>query len=288
MNVVAPNGIGLSVAIAASSPMLSIRLSIPGKPLSHAGSKKTFEFVRYLASGGYKCTRFDWAIDDFNRSLDIGVMADMCSQGNFFGARCWTLYSSKRSVYSEVGKTLYIGSPGSDKRLRVYDKNVESNGEINSIRMECQYRDDKAHSIFIKFAGSDTDAEACDYSSRATISEFGFVIRDNETLSRCSSVDWWVSFCDRIGTKVSTSISRLQTMVSDKMRWIEEQVAGTLALLSRCKGRVAIRDWLDSLITKKGVANKDKIEYYYKNWVDRIVVERMGFSDAFTIASFDV
>ena len=46
------------------------------------------------------------------------------------------------------GATFYCGARGGDRYLRIYDKNYESNGEIDSVRYEMQLRGERANAIF--------------------------------------------------------------------------------------------------------------------------------------------
>jgi hypothetical protein len=44
--------------------------------------------------------------------------------------------------------------------VRIYDKFVESKGEVNSIRYEVQWRDQLAHAAFEKFFSGDSRSAA--------------------------------------------------------------------------------------------------------------------------------
>lgn len=41
---------------------------------------------------------------------------------------------------AEKGRTLYVGAPSSERRIRVYEKGIQMGGEPNWIRVELQYR----------------------------------------------------------------------------------------------------------------------------------------------------
>lgn len=46
-----------------------------------------------------------------------------------------------------AGATVYFGSAASDQRFRAYDKNLESDGEVDAIRYEMQLRDEAAETM---------------------------------------------------------------------------------------------------------------------------------------------
>ena len=84
----------------------------------------------------------------------------------------------KKSLYlaSDGGSTLYLGSPASDQRGRLYNKSVESNGALppGTWRAEVQYRDDRAGQI----AGS---LEAGSYSQDGIVSTVASWFRERGT-----------------------------------------------------------------------------------------------------------
>lgn len=120
-------------------------------------------FAAVAAAGGH-ITRLDVAYDERNRDGLSGVL-DLCridrdlSYHNFTSRARW--FSSEWSENADVGvkgRTIYIGSPSSNIRIRMYDKAVErglvdSNGSVTEhwVRVELQLRDELAAGYIAKW-----------------------------------------------------------------------------------------------------------------------------------------
>jgi DNA relaxase NicK len=179
-----------------------------------------------------------------------------------------------------------MGSSQSDKQVRIYDKNVESKGEVNSIRFEVQFRDDLAHYSFLMYFAHESCEPAVKEASSYALGSVDFIDRVSSVLSRCPRSAFWEDFIALVGEAVRLSVPRLQTMLSDKKRWVENQVVGTIALISRCIGYDDTLHWLQQQIREKLVARNTRADEFVQTWKDRLVVERGGFEDFFAISSW--
>ncbi len=259
------------------------RLSVPGKPLRHIKPDRLFDFGSWFLRAGVRCSRFDWAIDDYARSLSLDSIEECTRTGDFAGANTSRVYKQRRRGRSELGHTIYIGSPGSDKQVRIYDKFVESRGEIDAIRYEVQWRDELAHACFTQLFSAGNPEHGSQIVSGYAVGSVSFIRRTSRTLSRCPVFDWWQDFVDRVGFCLKLSVPRIQPMLSAKKRWIENQVAGTIALITRCMGFDDAFAWLEREVREKLTNLPSRAVSFVESWRDRQVVERGEFEDFWVI-----
>ena len=156
------------------------------------------------------------------------------------------------SEYRGTGKTIYFGSPGSDKMTRIYDKEKESGGEYKCIRWETQFRDELAHKVFKNY-GSITEWNDGEISSQflygVAIGAVRFVDRKSgNRLARQTNLPWYQELVDVVGTviKVARSVKRL--VIDEMVRWIDKAVAPTLATLKKIKGTARFYGWLKEVL----------------------------------------
>ena len=94
-------------------------------------------------------TRIDLAFDDRDGILPIERIVQDTRSGYWTGpAKKWVVYESGDQENNLIGRTVYIGSPSSMIRLRIYDKAAEraySDGEKHWIRVELVLRHDRAN-----------------------------------------------------------------------------------------------------------------------------------------------
>jgi DNA relaxase NicK len=121
-------------------------------------------------------------------------------------------------VGSDGGDTFYLGSPSSDQRARIYNKEVQSEDPdfVRTWRYECVYRNDYATSV------------------ANTLNRTAFVIEE----AVLSIVASWLQQrginCAllKAGDGMALPISRtLPTDIETKLRWIRTQVRPTIKLL---------------------------------------------------------
>jgi hypothetical protein len=265
----------------------SFRLSIPGRPLQHVRSEQTHKLGRYLYKHGYRCTRFDWAIDDYSHLLCMDEIQAACARGDYSGAASHRYFQRQKRGEYKVGRTIYLGSSQSDKQVRIYDKNIESKGQINSIRYEVQWRDALAQIAFEKFFSIGRPEDGCKALSMLAVGAVAFYQRRDAVLSRSEPLSVWDGFVARVGGFVKMSKRVLQPMISTKIAWIEAQVSGTIALITKIKGFDETFNWLERIVREKlGFMSTDKI-MFVDSWFDRLQVERGDFDDWMVIKEWE-
>ena len=103
---------------------------------------------------GVNVTRLDIAFDDHSGILDMDCLLDDMDDHNYTSRSSWW-----KVEYGSEGSTIYVGSPRSNFRLRIYDKAAER-GYVESdhkhwIRVEMQLRKNNALSAIRNFLADD-------------------------------------------------------------------------------------------------------------------------------------
>jgi hypothetical protein len=279
-------GIQIAYRSLGASGLFSVRISIPGKPLSHAGFERVQALGKWFVAHDFGCTRFDWAIDDYERKLSLSDIRNSISEGGVSGARKYKYVESGDIGKDSDGTTIYLGSPRSDKMIRFYDKNAESGGELNCIRYELQARNSLANHYYLKYFSGEQNENIISEVSQMAVGSLKFIRPENEVLSRCPLCEWWAEFLGRIGGCIRVSISRLQTTIADKIHWVQRSVGATLAIIAQVKGWGYLEWFLDSLVREKTANLKPRQDAYIATVKDRLAVNEGTFDDYLNIATW--
>lgn len=179
------------------------------------------DFVTYepdysSSANGAHISRLDIACDDREEQL--------LNWDTLWSKTVNEFYICKASHVEYIGgsqRSLYFGSPRSDRRLRIYDKALERGVDEHWIRAELQLRDEKAFSFFVralqlKSIGLCFSGMLLDYLKFTTKRN----LHDGHQ-NRLKTCVWWLSFCQH-AEKVSQfyiggldyNLSRLETNCS--------------------------------------------------------------------------
>lgn len=262
------------------------RVSIPGQPLQHVQSSELHKLGRYFLGNSCRCTRLDWAIDDFDHILDLHEISQACERGDYSGAKSHRYFQRQKRGDYQIGRTIYFGSAQSDKQIRIYDKNVESKGQINSIRYEIQWRDNLSQAAFEKLFSASGHEDGGKALSSLAVGAISLYQRRNAVLSRSTPLPMWQEFVAKVGGASKLSARRIQPMISDKIRWIESQVIRTLALISQIKGFDDTINWIERRMREAAEKMPSSGIMYVKSWFDRISVEKGKFEDWMVVSDW--
>ena len=171
-------------------------------------------------------SRIDLVIDIKHGSLDISKLAADLSEN-----KCSTraIGGLHLKAVGSKGETLYVGSKGAERRLRVYDKAAESGQDYEWTRVELQVRHKMASRVMATLIAKDT--------SPSVIA--GLI---NDFAKWESNRDWAVAMGGE-----SVSMGRAEAIESNRKRWILDTVArsianeymdGTLDIMQSLKRRV--------------------------------------------------
>lgn len=218
-----------------------LKFSLPGKVMSTVEFPILADWLTFRAARNeLDCTRIDLCIDDRDRIAEINQVVEARERGNFFNVSHTSIQKSSKRGQAE-GVTIYFGHPSSHKRLRVYDKDIESNGATKGVRWEAQFRKQAARHILFEVL------EKCDHSVE-TLVEFirdcvtGLVdFRDRSgndpNRARCKCLPWFEAFCNALKSNpIRIRIGTIQPLVQRSIDWIDKSVAQSLAVVKSVLG----------------------------------------------------
>jgi hypothetical protein len=115
---------------------------------------------------------------------------------------------------------------------RIYDKLLESCGEVDCIRWEVEFSNERAHEVGRNLSALVEDPTAAErFISSQIAGNIDFRIRGNEThVDRRPRLSWWSMLVARLG-EARTVVSRLKNSLQASAAWIKKSVAPTLAKL---------------------------------------------------------
>lgn len=190
----------------------------------------------------FNVTRVDIAYDDIDpvgkgllnvRLIDRLVRQDMYISKFRGKSGSWSGVHSDDGTVLPLAYSVYLGSPQSDVRFRIYDKAMERGGlDYHWSRFEIQLRDDKA-SAFLLSSGS------VGYNFCGVINNYlRFIVRSSSDSNRrrWPSPEWWNKFlfhADKISLysrkDIEYNLSRLE-------RYVFEQAGNSIYTYIQCVG----------------------------------------------------
>lgn len=177
-------------------------------------------------------SRIDIACDDREGRLDMQEIIKK-TYANDINSRM-----AKRQVVVSMdgtqrdGSTVYIGSPSSDFRLRIYDKALEQGESGPWIRVEMVMRSKNARG----FVDQVVNSSVGELAARVLNDKFSFINRDDSNISRCSVCSWWSSFVDDLESVRLVARQVVQHTVQQIAAWVDNQVAPSLSIIARSLG----------------------------------------------------
>lgn len=233
----------------------------------HAPFTGWTDYARVLVALGTHATRCDIAIDDHDGLLKLATIKKALKSGDCTSR--WKKHEclETRAIGGDaLGCTIYVGSRSSDARLRFYDKTAEqaarcpkgdpespsaapnSHGTKPStwIRAEIELHDKRAQAMVTLIAESEAEQFGAAIKG-VLLGYIDFKKRGTDTnKSRWESARWWLRFLGNV-EKLCLNVARATRTVLDVQKWIQDQVAPSLALVSEAFN--GDRDWLLSMIT---------------------------------------
>ena len=183
-------------------------------------------FLKFLFQMDFKCTRIDCAIDDFTKSIEREQFIDACDNDLNHGFQTYGEQWRKTRAKPK-GWTVYLGDYGSDKLYRFYNKAVESDGEIDSYRLEGQFRDGNAQVIFNHLVHGKDDCSFLQDIASIVCNGIDFYSGDKKDKVR---LDWWENFRNLVkSSDLKLGCGRVKTTIEKSMEWMEKSVVRTMA-----------------------------------------------------------
>ncbi len=203
-------------------------LSLPGKACRRVGGDRMISLLRFCFENAGKARRIDVCIDDYGHTVTPEMVMSAAQ-----GPDVVTKVKQGRIIQgfdiksdAVTGQTVYFGSPTSRRQMRVYDKNLESDGEIDAVRWEMQERDDAAETLLGDLAYQPWQI----IIPRRIVSFIDF--RDYESNSEVEHrerLDWFKAFVGSV-ERANVYIAQGIGTVRDKIDWIRRTIAPMLAV----------------------------------------------------------
>jgi phage replication initiation protein len=190
-------------------------------------------FQLLAADPSANVSRVDIACDDHEGYLDMEEIVRK-TQENEINSRM-----SKRQVVVSYdgrernGSTVYIGSPSSDFRIRIYDKALEQGQDGHWIRVEMVLRGKNSNAFISEMVNSESVGKL---AAQIVNDKFSFIEKDDSNISRCSVCAWWSSFVEELEAVILVSRKVIQHRVDEIDNWLEAQIGPSLAIIIKTLG----------------------------------------------------
>lgn len=226
---------------------------IPGGVLSALEPTKVWSIAKYLRLLGFGCSRIDLTVDDFKKRLKKELIKKAILAGNYSKFR---KHPISDSLDAEGGWTQYFGRRESARFTRLYDKNAESKGKINSLRLETQFNAKTANIVLDKWLaispehlGEDWEKASAKYIFQSVVGSIDFVDRASnpaeKNVSRLKRLGWWDKFCKLAeGTIYHTAPTPKQSL-QKAVGWMKRQVLKSMKCVMEAFGEELAKKWLE-------------------------------------------
>lgn len=240
---------------------MGVHIQFSGKGCREYEKMEGFDWIQFFLDLEVrfrpKYTRVDIAIDD-NKYLDMKKIIWYLERG-YVSTRfkSYKLLNEKKINGEELGKTVYLGSRKSDIYMRIYDKNIESDGFINAVRLEIVFKDENANN-FIRSLWSIENFNSLEFITNKVLNYYVRFIRPNNEVkknkSRVENAEWWSEFLITL-EKMSLGKSKERVTLARIINWMEKQCASSMKLICETKGKEYLLD-----MVKKATLNKNQEE----------------------------
>lgn len=203
-------------------------VTFPGKACGLISEERMRSWLRFAVANRVVAKRLDTDIDDYTRAVLPGQVLEELKGPNAVTHAKKVLVQQGFQVGTDdmTGITVYLGAPSARQRLRVYDKGLESGGEVDCIRWELQARDEAAQTLLIRLVEQD-------WGSVLTSRLVSFLdFRDPESHSdveKRTRLPWFQAL---VGTaeKASAYLPKAARTVDQVIGWIRSGVGTSLAV----------------------------------------------------------
>lgn len=213
------------------------------------GWERLAELARQVVAMGGHFSRADSYFDDRARQVTPCQVIQAGRAGQYVG------HVKKESItfngscdQEEEASAVYVGSPRSARRLRLYDKDRERRvpAGTHGYRWELQHRDEWADWLVQRVLLVPVEERGRAFAAAIT----GLIdFRDRQDGDvhggRAPRLVWWQQFVGDVERARMAPIQVLDTLVR-RMKWVRHQVAPSLALLFQASG--GDLDWLMGLM----------------------------------------
>lgn len=222
------------------------------------GMNNLRELFLLLKNRGCIISRVDIALDDFDKKYKALDYCKFWTNGRIV-SRMRKANLIMNSEGSGKGSTFYLGSRATGKLLRIYDKDIESEGELDCLRHEVELHGDYAKD-FAQYIIENDDFNFFDYLKN----DWFYVVQENNNYTNTSQVPkdlvWFdymrESEISRYGTSVTIPRYTAKQRTKSIDRWIEYSVLPSLVGYCKLHG---VRYLLKNIFGSEKVADKYRL-----------------------------
>lgn len=227
---------GPSVSETGEYALASLKIAFPGSVLAAEVTESLLKWLSIMAPEyEIEATRVDIALDDHEKFVKLGKIEEARKAGNYFNCSYTERVASCMRGESEA-VTLYFGARSSDKRLRIYDKTLESKGICLGNRWEAQYRRRAANEVFNYWLDSyrSSPQTVSTALARLVLGIIDFRERDDDDTdrNRCKPLDWFSSLIVAVNAAPFKIVAKpKEKHMQRSINWVNRSVASTLAMI---------------------------------------------------------
>lgn len=206
-----------------------------------------YQFCRELSTKfWFKCTRLDLCFDDFEKIIGPEELFEYSKQDTVIGfkkVRDDFEYDTKGNFKGGTVGFGTRGKNGSGKYLKCYDKDLESEGRVNSIRWEVQFSKAKANEVFFNLAMSE---DITDFATKIALfigGSIDFIERNGRRRDPRDRLAFWEQILHHLGAAKLRGVDPDKS-IETSMGWIESSVSPSLEKIRRAIGDDQYYEWL--------------------------------------------
>jgi hypothetical protein len=182
-------------------------------------------FFKQLLALGVKCTRLDIRLDVSRALVSMDDVHAAAEAGNVVGFKRYDPRRSRDMYSGELDEDQALfgsrGKNGGGTYYRVYDKGLESDGEIDCIRFEAELSGDRADAWFATICGATDTAAMLKWFGTIAVSSIGFFDKSgaHQHRDRFAILGWWEKLVHLVGESVKLATSRVKPSLEGTVRW---------------------------------------------------------------------
>jgi len=221
-------------------------VNLSGSFCRSVGAVAVLRFIQRLESLDCRVnySRFDFCIDDYARRQNCEGIVAAVTAGNY-NTRLKRIQYWNDFHPDQGNRVLGVnfGSRGGLSYIRIYDKGIESRGEIDAIRYELELRDERA-TLQVKQLVHLPESEWQDNLISLFRATLDFVSYSNpEHKERGVPLGWWADITGG-GDKSRLSIPKPKISIRRSVQWVHRQWSATFAMLGHAFGYQQMVDFL--------------------------------------------
>jgi hypothetical protein len=234
-------------------------LQVPGSYWSQLDPSQYLSFLDFMLDCGFHPTRFDIALDDFDRRTNFNSVKKLGKLGHYRLVNSYKCIESAIVRGADLIPTCYFGS--SNKMLRFYDAEVVHG--IKADRWELQLRDNHARTVINDYL--ENSESLASFVTGAV--DFGYCSsNDYDSFKR---VDWWESLRTTSKGARKINLPDYEPCFEKSESWLYNQVSPTLAVAFHGYGIKGFSSFLFDLITE----GTKRLKSYHIQWINELKKE---------------